>query len=82
MIWPANPLQSHSGTMTAVFKPLVEAGTNGAIKVQLFPDGQLGKGSAVIQQVRDGVIQSCISSAGGLAQHYEYLGCRKSSCAS
>ncbi|MFQ5772963.1 MAG: DctP family TRAP transporter solute-binding subunit [Kiloniellaceae bacterium] len=71
---PADPLQSHSGTMTTVFKSLVEAGTNGAIKVQLFPDGQLGKDNEVIQQVRDGVIQSCISSAGGVAQHYPLVG--------
>ncbi len=70
----ADPLQSHSGTMTAVFKSLVEAGTNGAIKVQLFPGGQLGKDNEVIQQVRDGVIQSCISSAGGVADHDPLVG--------
>ena len=71
---PADPLKSHSGTMTAVFKSLVEAGTNGSVQVQLFPDGQLGKDNEVIQQVKDGIIQSCISSAGGVAQHYPLVG--------
>ena len=71
---PADPLQSHSGTMVAVFKSLVEAGTNGSVKVQIFPDGQLGKDNEVIQQVRDGIIQSTISSAGGVAQHYPLVG--------
>jgi len=71
---PADPTLSHSGAMAAVFKSLVEAGTNGSIRVDVFPDGQLGKDAEVIQQVRDGVIESCISSAGGLAQHYPLVG--------
>jgi len=71
---PADPIQSHSGAMTAVFKSLVEAGTNGSVTVQLFPDGQLGKDNEVIQMTRDGVIQSNISSSGGVAQHYPLVG--------
>jgi tripartite ATP-independent transporter DctP family solute receptor len=71
---PADPIQSHSGSMTAVFKSLVEAGTNGSVTVELFPDGQLGKDNEVIQMTRDGVIQSNISSAGGVAQHYPLVG--------
>ena len=71
---PADPLQSHSGTMTAVFKSLVETASGGEIEVQLFPNGQLGKDNEVIQQVRDGIVESCISSAGGVAQHYPLVG--------
>ena len=71
---PADPTQSHSGAMAAVFKALVESGTNGAIKVDVFSDGQLGKDDEVIQQVRDGVIQASISSAGGIAAHYPLVG--------
>ncbi len=71
---PADPIQSHSGAMTSVFKSLVEAGTNGSITVQLFPDGQLGKDNEVIQMTRDNVIQSNISSSGGVAQHYPLVG--------
>jgi tripartite ATP-independent transporter DctP family solute receptor len=71
---PDNPFESHSGAMAAVFKNLVETGTNGSIKVQLFANGQLGKDNEVIQQVRDGIVESTISSAGGMAQHYKLVG--------
>lgn len=71
---PADPLESHSGTMTTIFKSLVETNSNGAIEVLLFPNGQLGKDNEVIQQVREGIVESCISSAGGVAQHYPIVG--------
>ncbi len=71
---PESPFESHSGAMTAVFKSLVETASNGALEVQLFPNGQLGKDNEVIQQVRDGIVESCISSAGGVAQHYPLVG--------
>ena len=71
---PADPLESHSGTMTTVFKSLVETASNGAIEVKLFPNGQLGKDNEVIDQVRQGIAESCISSAGGIAQHYQLVG--------
>ena len=46
----------------------------GQIEVKLFPNGQLGKDNEVIQQVRDGIVESTISSAGGIAQHYPLVG--------
>ena len=71
---PESPFESHSGAMTAVFKSLVETASNGAIEVKLFANGQLGKDNEVIAQVRDGIVESCISSAGGVAQHYPLVG--------
>ena len=71
---PESPFESHSGAMTAVFKSLVETASNGSIQVKLFPNGQLGKDNEVIAQVRDGIVESCISSAGGVAQHYPLVG--------
>ena len=71
---PDSPFDSHSGAMAAVFKSLVETGTNGSIKVQLFPNGQLGKDDEVIQQVRDGLVESVISSSGGMSAHYKMVG--------
>lgn len=71
---PESPFESHSGAMTAVFKSLVETASNGSLEVQLFPNGQLGKDNEVIQQVREGIVESCISSAGGVAQHYPLIG--------
>lgn len=71
---PEDPFASHSGAMAAVFKSLVESGSNGAIEVQLFPNGQLGKDNEVIDQVRNGLVESTISSSGGMAQHYPLVG--------
>ncbi len=71
---PDNPFDSASGAMAAVFKNLVETGTNGSVKVQLFANGQLGKDNEVIQQVRDGIVESTISSSGCVAQHYKMVG--------
>ncbi len=71
---PADAFQSHSGAMTAIFKSLVESASGGAIEVKLFPNGQLGKDNEVIQQVRDGIVESTISSSGGIAQHYSLVG--------
>jgi len=71
---PEDPFASHSGAMAAVFKSLVESSSNGAIEVQLFPNGQLGKDNEVIEQVRAGIVESTISSSGGVAQHYPLVG--------
>jgi tripartite ATP-independent transporter DctP family solute receptor len=71
---PADPFNNATGAMAAVFKSLVEAGTNGSVTVQIFPDGQLGKDNEVIQQTKEAVIQSNIASSGGVAQHYPLIG--------
>ena len=71
---PDDPFQSHSGAMTAVFKSLVESASNGAIEVQLFANGQLGKDNEVIDQVSAGIVESTISSSGGVAQSYPPVG--------
>ncbi|ALG90124.1 MULTISPECIES: DctP family TRAP transporter solute-binding subunit [Actibacterium] len=71
---PEDPFASHSGAMSAVFKSLVESNSNGRIEVQLFPNGQLGKDNEVIEQVRSGLVESTISSSGGIAQHYPLVG--------
>ncbi|MEZ5862109.1 MAG: DctP family TRAP transporter solute-binding subunit [Geminicoccaceae bacterium] len=71
---PESPFESHSGAMAAVFKSLVESGTNGSVTIELFPNGQLGKDDEVIQMVKDGLVESSINSAGGLAPHYELIG--------
>lgn len=69
-----DPFDNSTGAMATVFKSLVESGTNGALKVEIFPDGQLGKDNEVIQQVRTGVVQSSISSVGGIASVYPMIG--------
>ncbi len=69
-----DPFDNATGAMATVFKSLVESGTNGSIKVQTFPSGQLGKDSEVLQQVKAGVIQSGIHSTGGFASVYPMIG--------
>ncbi len=69
-----DPFDNPTGAMATVFKSLVEAGTNGAIKVQTFPNGQLGKDKDVLQQVKAGVIESGIHSVGGFASVYPLIG--------
>lgn len=69
-----DPFDNATGAMATVFKSLVEAGTNGAVEVQTFPNGQLGKDNDVVAQVRSGVIQSGIHSVGGFASAYPMMG--------
>jgi tripartite ATP-independent transporter DctP family solute receptor len=69
-----DPFDNATGAMAAVFKSLVESGTNGSVKVQTFPNGQLGKDAEVLQQVKAGVIDSGIHSVGGFASVYPMIG--------
>ncbi len=69
-----DPFDNPTGAMVTVFKSLVEAGTNGDIQVQTFPNGQLGKDNEVVAQVKAGVIQSGIHSVGGFASIYPMMG--------
>jgi tripartite ATP-independent transporter DctP family solute receptor len=71
---PEDPFESHSGAMAAVFKSLVESSSAGEIAVELYPNGQLGQDADVIEQTRLGLVESVISSAGGIAEHYPLVG--------
>ncbi|MFH1152978.1 MAG: DctP family TRAP transporter solute-binding subunit [Pseudomonadota bacterium] len=69
-----DPFDNPTGAMATVFKSLVESGTNGAVMVQTFPSGQLGKDADALQQVKAGVIDSGIHSVGGFASVYPMIG--------
>lgn len=69
-----DPFDNATGAMAAVFKSLVESGTNGSVEVQIFPSGQLGKDKEVLQQVKAGVVQSTIATSGGMASIYPLIG--------
>jgi tripartite ATP-independent transporter DctP family solute receptor len=69
-----DPFDNATGAMAAVFKSLVEAGTNGSVEVQLFSSGQLGKDKEVLQQVKAGIVQSTIATSGGMASIYPLIG--------
>lgn len=67
------PFDVASAAMAAVFKSEVEANSNGQIKVELYPNGVLGKEAETMVQVKSGVVQSFISSSGGMAQFYPLI---------
>ena len=67
------PFEIPSAAMAEVFKSEVEANSNGRIKVELYPNGVLGNEANTMIQVRTGVVQSYISSSGGIAQFYPLI---------
>lgn len=67
-------LENPAHAFTAVFKNIVETASNGEIKVQVFPNNQLGSASEHIQMVRDGQLQGTLSSVGALAGYYPRIG--------
>jgi len=69
-----DPFDNATGAMAAVFKSMVENGTNGSVTVQVFPNGQLGKDAEVLSQERAGIVQSGIHSVGGFASAYPMIG--------
>ncbi len=70
---PQQPFEVASAAMAEVFKSEVESNSNGRIKVELYPNGVLGKEPETMVQVKAGVIQSYISSSGGMAQFYPMI---------
>ncbi len=70
---PQQPYDVASAAMAAVFKNEVESNSNGKIKVEIYPNGVLGKEAETLQQVKAGVVQSFISSSGGMAQFYPLI---------
>lgn len=70
---PQQPFEVPSAAMAEVFKSEVEANSNGRIMVEIFPNGVLGNEANTMTQVRTGVVQSYISSSGGLAQFYPLI---------
>lgn len=69
-----DPFNNTTGALVTVFKNLVEAGTGGSVKVNIFPNGQLGKDNEVLTQVKAGVVQSGVFSVGGFASVYPMIG--------
>jgi len=63
-----------TGAMAVAFKTRVESASARAIRVDVYPEGQLGSDDAVVALVGKGVIQSAISAVGGFARHYPLIG--------
>jgi tripartite ATP-independent transporter DctP family solute receptor len=60
---PPDVYTSKKGAAGAAFKNLVEAETSGAVKVSVFPAGQLGGERELVEATKLGTIQMCMVSA-------------------
>ncbi len=56
-----------------VMEEYIEQNSDGRIDVRLFPGGQLGKGQAVLEQVRAGAIEMTYANDGNINQVYPNL---------
>ncbi|RCK07057.1 C4-dicarboxylate ABC transporter substrate-binding protein [Thalassospira xianhensis MCCC 1A02616] len=65
-----DPFENPAHACTAVFANIVEADTNGDIKVEVYPSNQLGSAAEHVQMVRDGLIQATLTSTGAIASYY------------
>ncbi|TLP44178.1 DctP family TRAP transporter solute-binding subunit [Cohaesibacter sp. CAU 1516] len=66
----ADAFENPAHACTGVFANIVNADTNGSVKVEVFPSNQLGSASEHVQMVRDGFIQATLTSTGALASYY------------
>jgi tripartite ATP-independent transporter DctP family solute receptor len=69
-----DPFDNSTGAMAVVFKSTLETNSGGEIRVDIYPEGQLGKDADVVKLVSDGIIQSAISSTVGVERIYPLLG--------
>jgi tripartite ATP-independent transporter DctP family solute receptor len=65
---------SSEHTISVIFKRIVELRSNGELKVEIFPNSQLGSEKELWQSTQSGIIQMTTSSCGALANFVpEYL---------
>ena len=62
-----------TAAMAMTFKELVERKSGGSLKVQIFPEGQLGADAQAVGLVKKGTIQMAISSIGGISRLYPLI---------
>jgi TRAP-type transport system periplasmic protein len=65
------PSTNAASAMSVAFKAAVEADTRGAITVNIFPAGQLGKERELMEAVKLGSIQALIISEGTTVNFYQ-----------
>ena len=66
----ADPLAQSSPAYALVFKTQLEKLSGGRIRVDVYPNGQLGNLRSLVQQVRKGTIQMADISSGIMASLY------------
>lgn len=58
------------GTPIEIFKKEIETRSNGRIKVEIFPNSQLGGAESMVNQLKQGIIQAASAADGHFASHY------------
>lgn len=69
-----DPGDNGTAAMAVAFKSAMAKQPERGIRIEVFPEGQLGNDPNVVELVRKGVIQSAISSVGGLSTLYPLIG--------
>ena len=69
-----DPFDNSTAAMAVVFKNVLETNSGGEIRVDIYPEGQLGKDTDVVKLVANDIIQSAISSTVGVERIYPLLG--------
>lgn len=69
---PPNPWIADEHGMAVIIKNLIERGTKGKIRVELYPNGQLGKEATMASMLREGTsVQLCVMSEGIIPTFYK-----------
>ncbi|WP_294624596.1 TRAP transporter substrate-binding protein [uncultured Bilophila sp.] len=69
-----DPIDSEMGAIGTRFKEIVEARSHGAVEVQLFPSGQLGAETEMIQNVRGGNLDMAVVGIANTVPFVKKLG--------
>lgn len=69
-----DPMDSDQGALAQRFAELVEQLSDGEMKVELFPGGQLGSETGMIQDTRIGKLDFALIGVGNLTPYAEKLG--------
>lgn len=70
---PALPFENPNQAMAVVFASVLETESQGQIKTQLFPSGQLGKERELLESVKIGTIQAVILAEGSTVNFFQPL---------
>jgi tripartite ATP-independent transporter DctP family solute receptor len=70
---PALPFENPNQAMAVVFGSVLETESQGQIKTQLFPSGQLGKERELLESVKIGTIQAVILADGSTVNFFQPL---------
>jgi len=69
-----DPEDNGTAAMAVAFKAALDGRSGTGLRVEIFAEGQLGNDPGVVELVRRGVIQSAISSVGGMSTLYPLIG--------